>query len=288
MTRHHKKKPHAKLLRSLYIWHRYIGLAAAAFVIILSATGLALNHTEELDLDSRHVESDLLLNWYGVHAPEHMTSYQAGPHTITAAGSHIYWNTTELPGVQAPLIGAIAYAGLIIVAVPGKLLLFTAQGELVEQLDGAAGAPAGMQAIGITPDNGLAIHAAHGYYRTTADFMEWQETDALDANWASPVQPSEQLAGKVQDAYRGTGLSLERVMLDIHSGRILGNWGIYLVDAAAVLFLLLALSGVWLWGRRRRSARTHQRAIDARNREAPPGTERTAGGLLPTAPAANK
>jgi len=28
------------------------------------------------------------------------------------------------------------------------------------------------------------------------------------------------------------------------------------------LFLLLALSGVWLWARRRNSARTHQRAIE--------------------------
>ena len=265
MTRH-PKKPRAKLLRSLYIWHRYIGLAAAAFVILLSITGLALNHTEELELDSTHVKSDLLLDWYGVHAPQHMTSYRAGPHTINAAGNHLYWNTTELPGVQGPLIGALAYVDLIIVAVPGKLLLLTQGGELVEQLDAAAGVPAGMQKIGITPDYGLAIHAAHGFYRTNADFLEWQETDTLDASWASASEPPDQLVRALQAAYRGTGLSLERVMLDLHSGRILGNWGVYLIDAAAILFLLLALSGVWLWSRRRHSARAHQRAIDARNK----------------------
>lgn len=270
MTRHHKK-PRAKLLRSLYIWHRYIGLAAAVFVIMLSITGLALNHTEALDLDSTHVESELLLDWYGVHAPQHVTSYRAGTHTITAAGNQVYWNSMRLPGLQGPLVGAIAYYDLIIVAVPGKLLLFTSGGELIEQLDGAAGVPAGMQALGITPDNGLAIHAAHGYYRTNADFLEWQETDTLDASWASPSAPSDELLKALQTAYRGTGLSLERVLLDIHSGRILGRMGVYLVDAAAVLFLLLALSGVWLWTRRRSSARAHQRAIDARNREAPSG-----------------
>ena len=271
MTRHPRKKSPAKLLRSLYIWHRYIGLGAAALVIVLSVTGLALNHTEQLGLDSTHVRSNLLLDWYGVHAPKHMSSYSAGPHTITAAGQHVYWNSTELPGVQTPLIGAIDYAGLVVVAVPGKLLLFTHGGELIEQLDGAAGVPAGMQAIGLTPDDGLAIHAAHGYYRTNADFLEWHETDSLEASWASAGQPSQQLARAVQAAYRGTGLSLERVMLDIHSGRILGNWGVYLVDAAAVLFLLLALSGVWLWTRRRRSAREHQRAIEARRRDAAHG-----------------
>jgi uncharacterized iron-regulated membrane protein len=270
MTRHPKRKSRAKLLRSLYIWHRYIGLAAAAFVIMLSVTGLALNHTEQLELDSTHVTSNLLLEWYGVHAPQDMTSYRAGPHTVTAAGSQVYWNTTRLSGIRAPLVGAIAYTDLIILAVPGKLLLFTPGGELVEQLDGAAGVPAGMQALGITPDNELAIHAAHGYYRTNADFLEWQETDTLDADWASAVQPAQELTLAVQAAYRGTGLSLERVMLDIHSGRILGSPGVYLVDAAAVLFLLLALSGVWLWARRRNSARTHQRAIEEHNRAASP------------------
>lgn len=269
MTRH--PKPQAKLLRSLYIWHRYIGLAAAAFVILLSVTGLALNHTEELGLDSTHVKSALLLDWYGVHAPEHMTSYQAGPHTITATGNHLYWNATELTGLQGPLIGALVYTDLVIVAVPGKLLLFSLEGELVEQLDGAAGVPAGMQAIGITPDSGLAIQAAHGYYRTSAEFLKWQETQSLDASWASATEASEDLSMALQTAYRGTGLSLERVMLDLHSGRILGNAGVYLVDAAAILFLLLAMSGVWLWTRRRRSARAHQRAIEARNRESSPG-----------------
>lgn len=267
MTRHPRKKPRSKLLRSLYIWHRYIGLAAAAFVIILSMTGLALNHTEELELDSTHVKSDLLLDWYGVRAPQHMTSYQAGPHIITTVGSLLYWNTTELPGIQGPLIGAIAYADLIIAAVPGKLLLLTPGGDLIEQLDAAAGVPAGMQMIGITPENEVAIKAAHGYYRTNTDFLKWQETVDLDANWARATEPSEQLTRALQSAYRGTGLSVERVMLDIHSGRILGNWGVYLVDAAAVLFLLLALSGVWLWSRRRHSAQAHQRAIEARDKE---------------------
>ncbi len=48
MTRHPKARSRAKLLRSLYVWHRYLGLSAALFVILLSATGLALNHTELL------------------------------------------------------------------------------------------------------------------------------------------------------------------------------------------------------------------------------------------------
>jgi hypothetical protein len=259
MTRHHKK-PRAKLLRSLYIWHRYIGLATALFIIILSFTGLALNHTEEIGLDSTYVSSTALLDWYGVREPASLNSYQAGAHTITEAGERVYWNTRLLGDVSAPLIGAVEYADLVIIAVEGRLLLFTPAGELIEQLGGAAGVPAGMQAVGTTSTGMLIIHAAHGYYQTNPDFLEWHEGDnPPETVWASATEPPETLALALLSAYRGSGLSLERVLLDIHSGRILGNWGVYLMDAAAVLFLLLAISGLWLWGKRRSTAREHQR-----------------------------
>ena len=37
------------------------------------------------------------------------------------------------------------------------------------------------------------------------------------------------------------------------------------MDSVAVVFLLLAFSGVWLWGRRRASARAHQRKLGQRS-----------------------
>ncbi len=259
MTRH-KKKPPVKLLRSLFIWHRYIGLAAALFVVVLSVTGLVLNHTEELALDERHVQNGPLLDWYGVHAPASITSYRAAEHILSTVGSQIYWNTLHVPQVEGPLLGALGYGDLVVAAVQGSLLLFTLEGELIEQLGGSAGVPAGMQAIGLAPAGKLAIRAAHGFYRIDSDFLEWHETETLDnVTWAAPIDTPDSLHTTLVEAYRGSGLSLERVLLDLHSGRILGNWGVYLMDAAAILFLLLAITGVWLWGKRRVTAKEHQR-----------------------------
>jgi len=259
MTRH-KKKPPVKLLRSLFIWHRYIGLTAALFVVILALTGLALNHTGELKLDARHVQNGALLDWYGVHAPASITSYPVGEHVLSAVGGQIYWNTVRVPQVEGPLLGALKFADLVVAAVEGGLLLFTLDGELIERLEGSAGVPAGMQAIGLAAAGKLAIRAAHGFYQTDSDFLEWQETDSLDdVTWSSAIETPDALHTALVEAYRGSGLSLERVLLDLHSGRILGNWGVYLMDAAAILFLLLAATGIWLWAKRRASAREHLR-----------------------------
>ena len=265
MTRH-KPNKRARLLRSLYMWHRWLGLAAAAFVMVLSITGLLLNHTEELELDSRHVHASGLLDWYGIRVPAGMRSFPVGKSIVTQVGDRLYWNTTQIPLPATRLIGAMDFSDFAVVAIEGELLLFSDSGELIERLDGAAGVPAGMQAIGISSRGTLAVQAAHGYYQTDHMFLEWTETDTLQATWAVATAPEAGLRSALERAWRGTGLSLERVLLDIHSGRILGSRGVYLMDAAALLFLVLAASGVWLWSRRRASIREHRKNRTAHDR----------------------
>ena len=262
MTRHPKNKIRAKLLRSLYIWHRYIGLSAALFVVILSVSGLALNHTESLGMDSTHVQSESLLNWYGIHAPDGLSSYAADSVLYTEINNLVFRDTEIIHEITAPLVGTIAYQDFIVIASRDHITLLSTDGGLIESIGSAGGVPAGMKAIGTTTDGAIAIKAAHGYYLTDDSFLEWTETDAVDATWSVLSATPPALTRALQTAYRGNGLPLERVVLDLHSGRILGKAGVLLVDAAAILFLLLALSGIWLWSRRRASARAHKRKLN--------------------------
>ena len=261
MTRHHKQRSPARLLRSLYIWHRYIGIAAAVFVIVLTVTGLLLNHTDELQLDSDYIQSDLLLDWYGINAPGELTGFTSGPVSITAVNDQVFWGNEKLSHVSVPLAGLLVYRDLVVIAAGGGLSLYTTGGELIEKLDHVAGVPADILAIGITAQELLAVKTAQGIYLTDDSMLEWQRAARPKVVWseATPVPP--ELKGVLETAYRGSGLPVERVLLDLHSGRILGRAGVYLVDAAAILFLLLAMSGVWLWARRRASVKTHRHKI---------------------------
>ena len=265
MTRHPKSRSRTKLLRSLYLWHRYIGLSAALFVMVLSATGLALNHTESLHMDSTHIQSELLLDWYGIHAPDDLGSYSADSILITEVNERVFRDHEILDDVPVPLVGAIGYRDLIVIASLDQLTLLNREGELIETMGSAAGVPAGMKAIGVTTDDAIAIKAAHGYYLTDENLLEWNETDAVEATWSTLSDTPPELVQALRASYRGNGLPLERVVLDLHSGRLLGDAGVLLVDAAAILFLLLASSGVWLWSRRRASARAHKRKMELHN-----------------------
>ena len=47
--------------------------------------------------------------------------------------------------------------------------------------------------------------------------------------------------------YRGRGLTVERVLADVHSGRIFARAGTLIMDAVAVFMIVLSLSGFVLW-----------------------------------------
>jgi hypothetical protein len=261
MTRHPKNKSPARLLRSLYIWHRYIGITTAVFMIVLTITGLVLNHTDELELDSSYVKSDLLLGWYGIGKPEILTSFTSGPITVSVVNDRIFWGNKPLAHLSAPLAGLLEYQGFIIIAAGGGLILFTSGGELVEKLDTVAGVPTGILAIGTTPQAFLAVRTSQGIYLTDVNMLEWRKADDSDVRWSTSSSVPKASRGALENAYRSIGLPVERVMLDLHSGRILGRAGVYLVDAAAILFLFLAASGIWLWIRRRASVKAHRHKI---------------------------
>lgn len=251
MSRHRKRR-HRIRWHSIYLWHRYMGLAAALFVVLLAVTGWMLNHTHGLGLDQRHIKSTTLLDWYGIEAPDDAVSYRADDHWVTQMGRRIYFDERPLDKAAGELIGAQKLGQIIVVAVTGHLLLLTPDGDVIERLGGAHGVPAGMRQLGRTAGERLVVEGAHGMYTTDSDLLRWREGAVEGVQWQQPGTPPPSLYSRLVEQYRGTGLSLERVILDLHSGRVLGQWGVYLMDGVAVLFVLLAAAGIWLWARRTR------------------------------------
>jgi len=247
----HKPPPPRVPLRVWYAWHRRVGITVALFVVLLSVTGIIINHGHGLGLDKSYVQNDLLLDWYGIRAPAAGDAYALDGHWITQLGDRVYFDNQELPGNGGELRGAVALHDMFIIAREGELILLTPDGNIIERIGNAAGLPAGLQKIGV--QNGtLVLQAAHGSYTTDESFLDWHHTDIDDSPWVRPQALPESDYQRLAAQYRGRGLTVERTLLDLHSGRILGDWGVWLMDAAALAMLMLGLSGTWVWWRRRR------------------------------------
>ena len=222
------------------------------FFILLATTGVILNHTDALRLDSRFVQAEWLLDLYRISPPVVAPGFSVGDKIVSGLGDRLYLDTLELAEHEGPLLGAVQFERMLVVAVPDEILLLTPAGEVIERLSGADGVPAGMRRIGRDTAGRLVVRGAHGDYSADLERVEWRHEVDPEVTWAEPVTLPPGLRDRLVETYRGKGLPLERVLLDIHSGRILGAWGVYLVDAAAVLFLGLVLTGLWMWSRRPR------------------------------------
>ena len=231
----------------IHKWHRKVGITAAFFVMLLVVTGLLLNHTDKLNLQNMFVKSNMLLDWYHIQPKGKVSGFLVNKHWVTQINSHIYFDRREVADHIDNLIGVVVLSDEFVVALDSSLLILTLSGELVEGLSGAEGVPAGIKSIGLSEEGELVIKAAHGDYLANLDTAEWQEEEGLAVNWSEPQEIPKDLYNQLLILYRGKGLPVERVILDIHSGRILGYAGVLLVDFMAILFLLLAMSGVWMW-----------------------------------------
>ncbi|MFZ2209617.1 MAG: hypothetical protein WAV22_13200 [Porticoccaceae bacterium] len=232
-------------------WHRRIGVAASLFVILLAFSGFSLNHPELLELDRLVVRSPLVLGWYGIELPDAIDGHALGAHWMSQVGGKVFLDTVPLTSCRGELVGAVESGGEIAVACAGELLLLSATGELQDRIDATYRLPVPVEALG-TRDGQLLLRAQGRTFRVEPEAPSFTALNGAEPAWsvAAPLPPA--LVAQLAPRAAGDAITLERLVLDIHSGRILGHWGVYWMDGVAVLMVLLALTGLKAWRREQR------------------------------------
>lgn len=237
-------------------WHRSIGAGAAVFVVLMVLTGLSLNHSRGLGLDQHHVTQPFLLNWYGLDEPEQFLSFLVGNDWLSFADSQLYLNDQHITSITAG-IGAVGAGDLLVAAGSEELLLLNRAGELIERLPWTPSGGGGIEALGTFEANGVAVLSAGQLWLADAQLFNWQRANEPlpTPTWSSAQTAPEALQQAILRQYRGPGLSLERILLDFHSGRIFGSAGVVIFDLLALIVGSLATTGLVLWFRARRNGK---------------------------------
>lgn len=231
----------------LHRWHRRIGLAAALFLGWLAVSGLALNESTLLKLDTQRLSARWLMRLYGLDAPE-------APRAFSAEGHWLGWTATAMkldgrplqPPIDGPL-GMVLLDGLLYVLTADSLVMLKPQdGSRVDVLRAPVLPPPPFRRIGLLGND---LMLDDGDIWLSADGESWsRHADAhADEAWSQP-----QSLPAAQYGDLAPSLPASRVLADLHSGRILGGWGARFVDAVGIAALLLSLSGVWAALRRPR------------------------------------
>ncbi len=247
-----------RLVGLLWHWHRRVGVLAAFFVLVLVITGVVLNHSSALRLDRNFVDWPWLSQAYG-DDPGNLPAFQLGEHWLSrAANGRVYFNAREVAPCRGKLVGAVAAGGLLFAGCARELLLITDSGELVESVSASTGLPVPLQAIGLI-DNRVALQASGTWWLADLDQMDFNQRAPAGGTVIRQLVPDRLPEGiRKKIPVPNQWLTWERLLLDLHSGRLFGLAGVLWVDGIGLLVASLATSGTAMWWlhRRRKRRRT--------------------------------
>lgn len=235
-------KSHLRLI--LLRWHRRLGIVSALFVLLLAVTGLLLNHTHELGLDRMPLENPALRKLYGVEAdaaPAGLVQSLPGGE-LAASGGRLRLGARDI-GDCPQLVGVVEQQGQVLAVCSNRLWLLTPDGEVIDQADGVRGVPEGLTAVGQGDGQVLLRRGGESLAVDLSDLSLKPAVPVPGVTWR-------EAAGPAADA---ADLDWEQVLLDLHSGRLFGRFGVLLMDVMALAFVALAVSGLVMWRRRHRS-----------------------------------
>lgn len=222
-------------------------MVAALFVLLLVVTGLLLNHTNDIGLDRAPLENRWLRAHYGLGNEEvdaeKSASYRLAGYALRMRDGQLWLGNERLTDCSQ-LIGVMEKQDQVLVVCSDRLVLLTPDGQMIDQADSLRGIPAGLSALAVQGDNIYLRRGDTSLGVNLADLSVHPVGEAPDVAWQS--SPAAMNAAPVD------AITWERVVLDLHSGRLFGRFGVFLVDLMAVGAALLAISGLVLAQRRHR------------------------------------
>lgn len=258
-----KRRKQAKFRAALVRWHRYIGIGAAIFVLILSVTGILLSHAEKFRLHESTISPVIAEILYDTTPASVPVGQETNEGWLVWLDGSLYLDGISMPKSVDALYGVIQVGNVIAVAGPSEILLYTQDGQFIEKLSSAV-LPSAIDRIGLTPNGSIITEWNGTLHATNAEFLDWTEVnvDRTDIDWSTPTSAMPQIIRETVLSHHGIAeIKTHRFIADLHSGRSFGPWGPLIMDIAAILLIALSFSGLYIWWRQRKARLQNKRLM---------------------------
>ena len=244
----------ARVKRKLRLWlhkiHRQAGILSALIITLVTLTGIVLNHIGELELDQSYPQGSIILLPYQAVIDAKPTTLSTEitwrELVISVEGHRILVNDELRAAGCRTLLDAAATRDELLLMCEQQWLLLAADGKLLDIYE---------PSFFDIPQNFDLVADIERFYLLDSSTDRTASNSALVIDLdlfttANVVLPQRLLPALQSSQVRtkiNSAITWERVLLDLHSGRWFGAWGVWLFDLAAILLLILALSGTWIW-----------------------------------------
>lgn len=225
-------------------WHRRVGVLLCFFIVWIATTGILLNHMYEWRLAEKLVNNAWVRQQYALAEP-HYYSLGDTSGVAQAASGELYVNAQLIGACDAAMVGAEPVGDMFAVACANKLLVVSATGALLESIGPSDGLPTPLNAVA-SFDSQLMLHAEQWYAFDEARFAFVPTAIGRAVSQPAAAIP-DHVQQRLQDKLDAKPVSWERVLIDMHTGAFWGDGKHIISDIAAILMMLIAIGGVWVW-----------------------------------------
>jgi hypothetical protein len=209
-------------------WHRRIGLGVVVLVLIVTVTGLLIQFAHSFGWDRTPVRAGWLKSLYGVEtAPVH-EGFRIGGDWYARVGDAFYRNETPLSDCDGTLMAVFYQGEELLVLCGASLSVLDAQGALLEVVPSPVTPLRGGVSAGA-----LAISDGKDTWRWSTDLAGWEPANG-EVEWRLPEPLPMPLAKQLSQQVPLPDMTVERVLLDLHAGRLFGAVGEWLVNLAGL------------------------------------------------------
>lgn len=242
-------------------WHKRVGLFAFVFMGWLGLSGFLINQSASWGYDTARIDWGWVMSLYGLHAEAPPTGYVAGGHWLAVTSDYTLLDAEPLAQAIVSPLGLVAGGTrerpLLFVATDSSLVMLTADGERYDELRSPVLPVSSVRRIGRTVDGGVAVQDLDAF-ASVDNGDTWAPVDPGRVNWSTPTALSNAQRERLRP-YSRPSVSLEHVLVDLHSGRLFGGIGAWIINLVGLGAIWLAFSGMWMWWRIQRNRRTSAR-----------------------------
>jgi len=258
-----------KILPKLLKFHNIIGLFVCLVLIHLSVTGIALNHTDKLNLNQTKISWDWLLNTYGISVPETKIAFSVEDNFFHLTNSQIFMNTQSIMRSEDMFVGVIELDSQFIISTTDSMILINKSGDFIRKIKLPEISVPKINKIG-SYSNGIIVEINEIKFISDKNLENWEPKNNSDADkwsteisvplenwvpknnydtvkWSTEISLSGEMNNQIKKYYVGEGITIEQIILDLHSGVIFKSAGKFFMDMIALLLIFMSISGVWIW-----------------------------------------
>jgi len=229
--------------------HRWLGVIVLIPLIITSITGVILNHTVDLNLSEKHVTASWVQSRYGMVLNEEPLAFglKNGPALAASWDGQIFYQKSILTSKES-LTAAVPLRDGLALTTLSKVYYYGLDGELIETLDELTLPQGDIIRAGRTDNLALVLETNSGIHISDRELLSFSPLKTHKGIiWSEKSIPSEATLQQWKESFFGKGIPMDRVILDIHSGRFFGSIGKWAWDILVIGILVLSISGFVLF-----------------------------------------